>query len=128
MHFRMVYDEAVCVIAGTMPIEVLAVERKQLYEQQSSTPEEQEKKKKNKKAERPKNDSKEKAVQTHTTTELKPAPPNAFKIRKCGEPTYADNLGILKGAPGLKALQEKFTRIELTKAGELLLEIDDLVS
>ena len=32
---------------GMMPIEVLAVERKQLYEQRSSTPEEQEKNKKN---------------------------------------------------------------------------------
>ena len=45
--FRTVSDEAVCVIAGMMPIEVLSVERKQLYEQRSSTPEEQEKNKKN---------------------------------------------------------------------------------
>ena len=45
--FRTVSDEAVCVIAGMMPIEVLAVERKQLYEQQSSIPEEQKKNKKN---------------------------------------------------------------------------------
>ena len=40
-------DEAVYVIARMMPIEVLAVERKQLYEQRSSTPEEQEENKKN---------------------------------------------------------------------------------
>ena len=45
--FRTVSDVVVCVIAGMMPIEVLAVERKQLYEQRSSTPEEQEKNKKN---------------------------------------------------------------------------------
>ena len=34
--FRTVSDEAMCVIAGMKPIEVLAVERKQLYEQRSS--------------------------------------------------------------------------------------------
>ena len=34
--------KAVCVIAGMMPIEVVVVERKQLYEQRSSTPEEHE--------------------------------------------------------------------------------------
>ena len=36
-----------CGIAGMMPIEILAVKRKQLYEQQSGTPEEQEKNKTN---------------------------------------------------------------------------------
>ena len=45
--FRTVSDEAVCDIAGMMPIQVLAVERKQLYEQRSGIPEEQEKNKKN---------------------------------------------------------------------------------
>ena len=45
--FGTVSDEAMCVIAGMMPLEVLAVERKQLYEQWSSTPEEQKKNKKN---------------------------------------------------------------------------------
>ena len=39
--FRTVSDDAVCVIAGMMPVEVLAVERKQLYEQRGTTQEEQ---------------------------------------------------------------------------------------
>ena len=34
--FRTVLDDAVCIIAGLMPIEILAVEKKQLYEQRSS--------------------------------------------------------------------------------------------
>ena len=34
--FRTVSDDAVCIIAGLMHIEVLAVERKQLYQQRSS--------------------------------------------------------------------------------------------
>ena len=34
--FRTVSDDAVCIIAGLMPIEILAEERKQLYEQRSS--------------------------------------------------------------------------------------------
>ena len=44
---RTVSDKAVCVIAGMMSIEVLAVEKKQLYEQRISIPENQEKNKKN---------------------------------------------------------------------------------
>ena len=36
--FRTVSDEAMCVIAGMMPIEVPVVERKQLYEQRSKYP------------------------------------------------------------------------------------------
>ena len=76
------------------------------------------------KAERSKNDGKEKAVQAHTTTGLRPARPDVFQIRKCGEPTYADILRILKGVPELKALQQRITRIRHTKAGELFLEMD----
>ena len=34
--FRTVLDDAVCIIAGLMPIVILAVEKKQLYEQRSS--------------------------------------------------------------------------------------------
>ena len=40
--FRTVSEDAVCIIAGLMPIEILAVERKQLYEQRSSIQREQE--------------------------------------------------------------------------------------
>lgn len=38
--FRTVSDDAACVIAGMMPIEVLAVERKQMYEVRNTVPEE----------------------------------------------------------------------------------------
>ena len=75
-------------------------------------------------AERPKNDGTEKTVQAHITTGPRPARPDAFKIKKCGESTYAGILGIIKGAPDLKVLQERVTRIRRTKAGELLLEMD----
>ena len=44
--FRTVSDDAVCIIAGLMPIEILAVERKQLYEQRSNIVGEQEELKK----------------------------------------------------------------------------------
>ena len=44
--FRTVSDDAVCIIAGLMPIEILAVESKQLYKQRSSILEEQEELKK----------------------------------------------------------------------------------
>lgn len=40
--FRTVSDDAVCVIAGLIPIEILAVERRQLYETRSNIPEERE--------------------------------------------------------------------------------------
>ena len=40
--FRTVLDDAVCIIPGLMPIEILAVKRKQLYEQRSSIQREQE--------------------------------------------------------------------------------------
>lgn len=39
--FRTVADDVVCIIAGMMPIEVLAVERKQIYEARNTTTEEQ---------------------------------------------------------------------------------------
>ena len=59
----------------------------------------------------------------HITTGPRPAQPDAFKIKKCGQSTYADILGIIKGAADLKDLQERVTRIRRTKAGELLLEM-----
>ena len=49
---------------------------------------------------------------------------DAFKIKKCVQSTYADILGIIKGAADLKGLQERVTHIRRTKAGELLLEMD----
>ena len=58
------------------------------------------------------------------TTGPRPARPDAFKIKTCGQSTYADILGIIKGAADLKDLQERVTRIRRTKAGELLLEMD----
>ena len=61
----------------------------------------------------------------HITTGPRPARPDAFKIKKCGQSTYADILGIIKGAADLKDLQERVTRIRRTKAGELLLEMDE---
>ena len=45
--FRTVSDDVVCIIAGLVPIDILAVEWKQLYEQRSSTLEELEEQKKN---------------------------------------------------------------------------------
>ena len=43
---RTISDDAVCIIVGLMPIEILAVERKQFYEQRSSILGEQEELKK----------------------------------------------------------------------------------
>ena len=60
----------------------------------------------------------------HITTGPRPARSDAFKIKKCGQSTYADILGIIKGAADLKDLQERVTCIRRTKAGELLLEMD----
>ena len=40
------------------------------------------------------------------------------------ESTYTGILGIIKGAPDLKVLQERVTGIRRTKAGALLLEMD----
>ena len=45
-------------------------------------------------------------------------------IKKCGQYSYSDILGIIKGAADLKDLQERVTRIRRTKAGKLLLEMD----
>ena len=66
----------------------------------------------------------EKTVQAHITTGQRPARPDPFKINKCGESAYADILGMVKGAPDLKALPEWVTRIRRTIEGELLLEMD----
>ena len=60
----------------------------------------------------------------HITTGPIPARPDAFKIKKCRQSTYADILGIIKGAADLKDLQKRVTRIRRTKAGELLLVMD----
>ena len=60
----------------------------------------------------------------HITTGPRSARPDAFKIKKCGQSTYADILGIINGAADLKDLQERVTRIRCNKAGELLLEMD----
>ena len=81
-----------------------------------------------KKAKRPKNDGTEKTVLAHITTGPRPARPDAFKLKKCGQSPYADILGIIKGAADLKDLQERVTRIRRTKAGELLLEMARLTS
>ena len=67
----------------------------------------------------PKNHGTEKTVLAHNTTGPRPARPDAFKIKKCGQSTYADILGIIKGTADLKDLQERVTRIRRTKAGEL---------
>ena len=77
-----------------------------------------------KRAERSNPGGTEKTVQSHITTVLGSARPDAFKIKKCGESTYAGILGIIKGAPDLKVLQERVTRIRRTIAGELLLKMD----
>ena len=77
-----------------------------------------------KNAERPNADGMEKIVKSHITTGPRPARTDTFKIKKCGESTYADILGIIKGAPDLKVLQERVIRIRRTKAGELLSEMD----
>ena len=77
-----------------------------------------------KEAERSKNDGTGKLVQAHITTGPRPARPDAFKIKKCGESTYTSILGIIKGAPDLKVLRKRVTRIRRTKAGELLLEME----
>ena len=77
-----------------------------------------------KEAKRPKNDGTEKTVLAHIATGPRAARPDAFKIKKCGQSTYADILGIIKGATDLKDLHERVTRIRRTKARELLLEMD----
>ena len=59
----------------------------------------------------------------HITTGPRPARPDAIKIKKCGQSTYADILGIIKGAADLKDLQERVTLIRRTNTGELLLEM-----
>ena len=67
----------------------------------------------------------EKTLQSHITTEPGTARPvDAFKIKKCGESTYAVIQGIIKGAPDLKVLQERVTLIKRTKTGELFWEMD----
>ena len=58
------------------------------------------------------------------TNRPRPARPDAFKIKKGGQSTYADILEIIKGAADLKDLQERIAGIRCTKAGELLLEMD----
>ena len=77
-----------------------------------------------KEAMRPNNDGTEKTVLAHITIGPRPARPDAFKIKKCVQSTYANILRIIKGAAHLKDLQERVTRIRRTKAGELLLEMD----
>ena len=52
------------------------------------------------------------------TTGPRPARPDGFKIKKCGQSTYADILGIIKGVTDLYDLQERVTRIRRTKAGD----------
>ena len=65
-----------------------------------------------------------KKVQSHITIGPRPARPDAFKIKKCDESTSARILGIIKGEPDLKVLQERATRISRNKAAELLLEMN----
>ena len=77
-----------------------------------------------KKAERPNAEGTEKTVLLHITTGPRPARPNAFKIKQCGQSMYTGILGIIKGSPDLKVLQERVTRTRRTKAGEMLLEMD----
>ena len=48
------------------------------------------------KAERPKNDGTEKTV--HIAIGPRSARPDAFQIKKCGQSTYANILGIIKGS------------------------------
>ena len=62
-----------------------------------------------KEAMRPKNDGTEKTVLPHIITEPRPARPDAFKVKKCGQSTYADILRIIKGAVDLKDLEERVT-------------------
>ena len=56
-------------------------------------------------------------------TGLRPARPDAFKIKTSGETSYADIIRKVKNAPDLKVLGERVTRIRCTQAGELLLEL-----
>ena len=70
------------------------------------------------KNERPKNDGTEKTVLAYITTGPRPARPDAFKIKKCGQSMYADILGIIKEAANLKDLQERVLERKIALGNE----------